>query len=275
MPTKWHIMAHQARKRFGQHFLTDESKISAIISAIQPNMDDRVIEIGPGLGAITIPLLGYCTELEVVEIDRDLVLFWQQKKIQNLKIHQSDALEFDFKNWAADALHRIQAKSVAGQVKIIGNLPYNISTPLLFHLMEALECVDSQVFMLQKEVVERMVASPGDSEYSRLSVMLQMRYDLKECFDVPPESFDPPPRVNSAVVAMYPKKKVEIDSQLWETLETLVAKAFSQRRKVLSNNLAQYKDVLNLDPSTLRARAQEISGEQYLEWARKVFQARA
>jgi 16S rRNA (adenine1518-N6/adenine1519-N6)-dimethyltransferase len=268
-------MAHQARKRFGQHFLTDESKINAIISAINPQIEDHIIEIGPGLGAITLPLLSHVDQLEVVEIDRDLVAFWNQKQIKSLKIHQSDALEFDFLSWSTNALALIQSKATAGRVKIIGNLPYNISTPLLFHLMTAISSVDEQVFMLQKEVVERMVARPGDSEYSRLSVMLQMRYQLKDCFDVPPDAFDPPPKVNSAVVAMYPKKNLEIEPLVWKTLETLVAKAFAQRRKVLSNNIGEYRDILQLDGPTLKARAQEISGEQYLEWAKKLVQVKA
>jgi 16S rRNA (adenine1518-N6/adenine1519-N6)-dimethyltransferase len=134
--------------------------------------------------------------------------------------------------------------------------------------MKAIDWVDLQVFMLQKEVIQRMVAQPGDSEYSRLSVMLQMRYDIQDCFDVPPNSFEPPPKVNSAVVVMRPKKNTEIEAKVWTTLEALVAKAFSQRRKVLSNNIGEYRDVLQLDTATLRARAQEISGETYLDWAK-------
>jgi 16S rRNA (adenine1518-N6/adenine1519-N6)-dimethyltransferase len=265
-------MAHQARKRFGQHFLTEESIINAIVATIHPNRDDYVIEIGPGLGAITLPLLRLTQHLEVVEIDRDLVSFWTEKKLPKLVIHQADALEFDFSHWAQTCLQTIQKDQTLGQVKIIGNLPYNISTPLLFHLMSAIDCVDQQVFMLQKEVIERMVAQPGDSEYSRLSVMLQMRYHMEDCFDVPPHSFEPPPKVNSAVVAMYPKKNIDIEPKVWKMLESLVAKAFSQRRKVLSNNLGEYKDILQLDASTLRARAQEIPGQTYLDWAKILVQ---
>jgi len=261
-------MAHQARKRFGQHFLTDLSIIHAIVSTIHPCKDDFIIEIGPGLGAITYPLMTLTQGLEVVEIDRDLVNFWTQKGIPDLVIHQADALTFDFLSWAQTCLNNIKKQQTLGQVKIIGNLPYNISTPLLFHLMKAIDSIDLQVFMLQKEVIQRMVAQPGDSEYSRLSVMLQMRYDMQDCFDVPPNSFEPPPKVNSAVVVMRPKKNTEIEAEVWSTLESLVAKAFSQRRKVLSNNIGEYRDILQLDSVTLRARAQEISGETYLGWAK-------
>ena len=261
-------MAHQARKRFGQHFLTDESIIHAIVSTIHPGKDDFIIEIGPGLGAITYPLMSLTQGLEVVEIDRDLVNFWKQKCIPELVIHQADALAFDFLSWSQTCLNSIKNQQTLGQVKVIGNLPYNISTPLLFHLMKAIDSVDVQVFMLQKEVIQRMVALPGDSEYSRLSVMLQMRYEMLDCFDVPPNSFEPPPKVNSAVVVMRPKKNTDIDAKVWSVLESLVAKAFSQRRKVLSNNIGEYRELLQLDATTLRARAQEISGQTYLEWAK-------
>ena len=168
-------MIHQARKRFGQHFLTDQSIIHAIISRIQPQVADHIIEIGPGLGAMTLPLLASQIDLEVIEIDRDLVDYWQKKNIAQLSIYQADALNFSFLNWARDALEQIKEKQTNGLVKIVGNLPYNISTPLLFHLVEAIEYVDVQIFMLQKEVIDRMVAKPGDTDYGRLSVMLQIR----------------------------------------------------------------------------------------------------
>ena len=266
-------MIHQARKRFGQHFLTDQSIIHAIISRIQPQVADHIIEIGPGLGAMTLPLLASQIDLEVIEIDRDLVDYWQKKNIAQLSIYQADALNFSFLNWARDALEQIKEKQTNGLVKIVGNLPYNISTPLLFHLVEAIEYVDVQIFMLQKEVIDRMVAKPGDTDYGRLSVMLQIRYHLELCFEVPPSAFEPPPKVNSAIVAMYPKKNIDISSDLWIALEKIVAKAFSQRRKVLANNLAEYKEILGLDQQILRSRAQDIDGQTYLSWAKKLVQA--
>jgi 16S rRNA (adenine1518-N6/adenine1519-N6)-dimethyltransferase len=267
-------MAHQARKRFGQHFLVDGHIIQSIIALIRPDFEDQVIEIGPGLGAMTLPLLGELRQMDVVEIDRDLVKFWESKNFPNLKIHQADALSFNFQDWCSLAKNKLHDSST-GRVKIIGNLPYNISSPLLFHLMSAIEYVDEQVFMLQKEVVERIVAQPGDSEYSRLSVMLQTRYHVSLCFDVPPNSFSPLPRVDSAMVSMYPKEQLEISKKVWESLEKVVAQAFSQRRKVLANNLAPYRDILQLDAHVLRLRAQDIPIQDYLDWATRLANASA
>jgi 16S rRNA (adenine1518-N6/adenine1519-N6)-dimethyltransferase len=263
-------MVHQTRKRFGQHFLTDEGIIRSIIARIAPQSKDYVIEIGPGTGAMTYPLLDNLNQLEVVEIDRDLIAFWQAKKIGKLTIHAIDALQFDFYTWAKNAKANSQAQGNQGGVKVVGNLPYNISSPLLFHLISAVEFVDEQVFMLQKEVVERMVAAPGDSEYSRLSVMLQTVYHLENCFEVPPESFEPAPRVDSAIVAMWPKKNVKIEPETFQILEKLVALAFSQRRKMLANNLGNLKHLLALDAETLKSRAQNIPVETYLDWAHQL-----
>jgi 16S rRNA (adenine1518-N6/adenine1519-N6)-dimethyltransferase len=263
-------MAHQARKRFGQHFLTDTGYIQSIVAAIRPNTCDRLIEIGPGLGAMTLPLMQQLGHMEVVEIDRDLVAHWQKKQLQGLEIHQADALKFDFCGWAKNSKERIQKESPGGRVKIVGNLPYNISSPLLFHLIEAIDYVDEQVFMLQLEVVERMVAQAGSSDYGRLSVMLQARYDMENRIDVPPEAFDPPPKVNSAVVEMLPKKTQDLTPEIWAHLEKLVQAAFAQRRKMLANNLADYKDKLGLDTETLKSRAQDIPVETYIEWAKKL-----
>jgi 16S rRNA (adenine1518-N6/adenine1519-N6)-dimethyltransferase len=259
-------MAHQARKRFGQHFLTDVGCINAIVAAIRPDPHDRVIEIGPGLGAMTLPLLDQLSHMEVVEIDRDLVAHWQKKKLEGLTIHQADALKFDFKAWAKEC----KTQSPTSRVKIVGNLPYNISSPLLFHLIDAIDHVDEQVFMLQLEVVERMVAKPGSSDYSRLSVMLQARYHMENRIDVPPEAFDPPPKVDSAVVEMIPNRDQSITPEVWATMEKLVQAAFAQRRKMLANNLGEYKEKLQLDEQTLKARAQDIPVETYIEWAKKL-----
>jgi 16S rRNA (adenine1518-N6/adenine1519-N6)-dimethyltransferase len=277
-------MAHQARKRFGQHFLTDVGCINAIVAAIRPDSSDRVIEIGPGLGAMTLPLMDQLGHMEVVEIDRDLVAHWQKKNLQGLTIHQADALKFDFRAWARECKEGKEVKEVKeyketqeGQqnkstprVKIVGNLPYNISSPLLFHLIDAIDYVDEQVFMLQLEVVERMVAKPGSSDYGRLSVMLQARYHMENRIDVPPEAFDPPPKVDSAVVEMIPNRDQSITQEVWTALEKIVQAAFAQRRKMLANNLGEFKEKLQLDEQTLKARAQDISVQTYIEWAKQL-----
>lgn len=260
-------MAHQARKRFGQHFLVDEGVIHQIIAGIRPATHDHVIEIGPGLGAMTLPLLKSLESMSVVEIDRDLVKMWRSKNLSQLVIHESDALKFDFALWAQQASHALKTGQ---RILIVGNLPYNISSPLLFHLMAASDWVDEQIFMLQAEVVERMVAVAGDSEYGRLSVMLQSRYDMELILDVPPEAFDPPPRVNSAVVRMIPKRDGLLSSAQYRALEKVVALAFAQRRKVLRNNLSTIKDQLGIDEATLALRAQDVPLEQYLIWARRL-----
>jgi 16S rRNA (adenine1518-N6/adenine1519-N6)-dimethyltransferase len=261
-------MAHQARKRFGQHFLTDVGYINAIVATIRPNPKDRVIEIGPGLGAMTLPLMQQLDHMEVVEIDRDLVAHWQKKNIEGLTIHQADALKFDFKAWAKNCKNGLN--NATGRVKIVGNLPYNISSPLLFHLINAIDDVDEQIFMLQLEVVERMVAEPGSSDYGRLSVMLQARYHMENRIDVPPEAFDPPPKVDSAVVEMIPNRDQSITPEVWAALEKVVQAAFAQRRKMLANNLGEYKEKLQLDEQTLKSRAQDIPVQTYIEWAKKI-----
>jgi 16S rRNA (adenine1518-N6/adenine1519-N6)-dimethyltransferase len=263
-------VAHQARKRFGQHFLVDSGVIHAIVRTIEPNPQDAVIEIGPGLGAMTRPLLISLNEMSVVELDRDLVKRWRSESHKNLIIHEADALKFDFLNWAKNACEKIQETNSQAKVKIVGNLPYNISSPLLFHLMGAVDYVDEQVFMLQAEVIERMVAQHGDSEYSRLSVMLQSRYHLENVLDVAPEAFDPPPKVNSAVVKMIPRIDLKLSASEYKSLASLVSMAFAQRRKVLRNNLSAVKERLNLSDEILTLRAQDISVEDYITWACKL-----
>jgi len=263
-------VAHQARKRFGQHLLVDSGVIHAIVRAIELDPQDAVIEIGPGLGAMTRPLLASLNEMSVVELDRDLVKRWKSESHKNLTIHEADALKFDFLSWAKNAREQIQANNSKTKVKIVGNLPYNISSPLLFHLMDAVDYVDEQVFMLQAEVIERMVAQHGDSEYSRLSVMLQSKYHLESVLDVSPEAFDPPPKVNSAVVKMIPRVDLKLTASEYESLASLVSMAFAQRRKVLRNNLSTVKERLNLSDDTLALRAQDISVEDYITWACKL-----
>ncbi|MCK9507985.1 MAG: 16S rRNA (adenine(1518)-N(6)/adenine(1519)-N(6))-dimethyltransferase RsmA [Pigmentiphaga sp.] len=221
-------MKHQARKRFGQHFLVDDSITEGIVRAINPKRDDNVVEIGPGLSALTQPLLERLDFLNVVEIDRDLAARLRNTySPKRLQVTEADALTVDFKQFGE-------------RLRVVGNLPYNISSPLLFHLIDAAEQVYDQHFMLQREVIDRMVASPGSSDYSRLSVMLQSRYDMEKLFDVPPEAFDPPPRVVSAVVRMIPLPDSRPRPKSEAAFAQTVAKAFSQRRKMLRRVLGDW-----------------------------------
>jgi len=253
---------HRARKRFGQNFLQDESIIYSIVSFINPSADMRVIEIGPGLGALTRPLLRNLDQLDLLEIDRDLVAYWKQQNLAGLTVIEGDALQFDFLEWAQ---HKSDRK---GFCKVVGNLPYNISSPLLFHLVAAAKSIDEQVFMLQAEVVERMVAKAGSSDFSRLSVMLQARYEMELVLEVPPEAFEPKPKVNSAVVRMIPHRDFNLSDAQWSSLEKVVAAAFSQRRKMLRTNLQAFSERLKLTEHELKARAQDISVERYIEWSK-------
>ena len=253
---------HQARKRFGQNFLIDEGIIHAIVSLIGPASDAAILEIGPGLGALTKPLLANLESLDLLEIDRDLVAYWRKQDLPGLTITEGDALNFDFLGWA-----RTKKAGGAKQIKVVGNLPYNISSPLLFHLVGAASEINEQVFMLQDEVVERMVADAGSSEYSRLSVMLQARYHLEKLLDVPPEAFDPQPKVNSAIVRMIPRSNFNASLAEWRALEKVVAAAFAQRRKMLRTNLQDYLGRLQLQEDELTKRAQDIPVARYLEWA--------
>jgi len=253
---------HRARKRFVQNFLQDNGIIYSIVALINPSTDMHVIEIGPGLGALTLPLLSNLDHLDLLEIDRDLVSFWNEKNLKGLTVIEGDALNFDFLTWAQNRDNK------QGLCKVVGNLPYNISSPLLFHLVSAASFIDEQVFMLQAEVVERMVAKEGGSEFSRLSVMLQARYDMELVLEVPPEAFEPQPKVNSAVVRMIPRRDFALTNAQWSSLEKVVAAAFSQRRKMLRTNLSTFADRLNLTEVELKARAQDISVDRYIEWAK-------
>lgn len=224
-------MKHIPRKRFGQNFLTDQVVLFNIIKDIAPAADDVMVEIGPGLGAMTALLLEAVRQLHVVELDRDLVVRLEQKfSPERLVVHSADALKFDFSSIAA------LATAAGKKLRVVGNLPYNISTPLLFHLADVAPLVSDQHFMLQKEVVERMVAAPGSKAFGRLSVMLQWRYDMDLRFIVPPTAFDPPPRVESAIVRMIPLAAPLPCPQA--ALEQVVTKAFTQRRKVIRNCVA-------------------------------------
>ena len=246
-------MKHIARKRFGQHFLTDGAILDAIVDAIEPKPGEALVEIGPGLGAMTDPLVARCEKLTVIELDRGLAL--RLRKRPELDVIEADVLQVDFA-----ALARQRGR----KLRIVGNLPYNISTPILFHLLGAVEHVVDQHFMLQKEVVDRMAAAPGSKDYGRLSVMLQWRYDIESVLDVPPESFDPPPRVDSAVVRMQPLPPVTqpVDAAL---LEELVRVAFSQRRKILRNTLGRWLDERQFrGVFDLQRRAEEVPVGEYL-----------
>jgi len=221
-------MNHIPRKRFGQNFLTDSGVLSNIISTIHPQPNDSMVEIGPGLAAMTRLLLQGVAHLHVVELDRDLVTRLQKEfDPAKLTVHSADALKFDFGQIPVTAEQKL---------RIVGNLPYNISSPLLFHLADIAPRVQDQHFMLQKEVVERMVAKPGSKAFGRLSVMLQWRYHMELMFIVPPAAFNPPPKVDSAIVRMIPKA-APLACDIAQ-LQATVTKAFSQRRKVIKNCVA-------------------------------------
>jgi 16S rRNA (adenine1518-N6/adenine1519-N6)-dimethyltransferase len=246
---------HIPRKRFGQNFLVDQLVVAGILGAVSPQHRDLIVEIGPGLGALTRPLLERVAHLHVIEIDRDIVKHLRACIPETqLTIHEGDALKFDFATLGAD-------------LRVVGNLPYNISTPMLFHLAQSAPLIRDIHVMLQKEVVERMTAQPSSSEYSRLSVMLQYRFQIEKILDVPPAAFRPAPKVESAVVRMLPlRSKLEVDEAL---LTEVVAHAFAQRRKTLRNSLRDYFDAadfatLALDP---QARAQELAVADFVRAA--------
>jgi len=221
-------MSHQAKKRFGQNFLVDEQIIADIIRAIRPEPDDIMVEIGPGLGALTRPLIKHLRQLHVVEIDRDIIARLKTDYPQDkIVIHEGDALKLDLAQLPAP-------------LRIVGNLPYNISSPLLFHFAENAARITDMHFMLQDEVVERMVAAPSTPAYGRLSVMLQYRFHMEKLLDVPPQSFRPAPKVNSAIVRMLPLPASEIVVQDEGLYAKVVAAAFGQRRKTLRNTLRGY-----------------------------------
>ena len=248
-------MKHIARKRFGQHFLTDRGIIEDIVQAIAPQAGQVMIEIGPGLGAMTQPLVERLGHLTVIELDRDLAVLLRKRA--DLTVIESDVLRVDFRALAGDAKVKI---------RVVGNLPYNISTPILFHLLDVADVVEDQHFMLQKEVIDRMVAKPSTSDYSRLSVMLQWRYAMDNVLFVPPTSFDPPPRVDSAIVRMLPHASPEaLDVKLFSEL---VRVAFSQRRKLLRHSLGKWLEARNFSGVfNLQRRAEEVPVAEYIALA--------
>lgn len=255
-------MKHIPRKRFGQNFLTDQVVLHDIIRAIDPRKDDVMVEIGPGLAAMTRLLLESLDKLHVVELDRDLAARLRKNfDPARLLVHEGDALQFDFSSIPVPSGQKL---------RVVGNLPYNISSPLLFHLAEMAPQVQDQHFMLQKEVVERMVAEPGSKAYGRLSVMLQWRYWMELLFVVPPSAFDPPPQVDSAIVRMIPlAQQLPCDAA---KLEQVVTKAFSQRRKVIRNCLSGMfteNDLADagIDP---QARPETVPVEQFVALANRL-----
>lgn len=259
-------MKHIPRKRFGQHFLTDKGIIEDIISAIAPQAGQAMVEIGPGLAAMTQPLVERLGRLTVIELDRDLAA--GLRKHPQLDVIESDVLRVDFRALAG----RLEAAGVSaggpsGRMRVVGNLPYNISTPILFQLLDVADVVEDQHFMLQKEVIDRMVASPSTGDYGRLTVMLQWRYAMENVLFVPPASFDPPPRVDSAIVRMVPHAAPEpVDAKL---LSELVRVAFSQRRKLLRHSLGQWLEQRNFGGEfNLQRRAEEVPVAEYLALAK-------
>lgn len=252
-------MKHIARKRFGQHFLTDAVIVGAIVDTIAPQPGEAMVEIGPGLAAITQPLVERLGHLTVIELDRDLAA--RLRSHPQLDVVEADVLKVDFTALAGTLQ--------ASKLRIAGNLPYNISTPILFHLLNHVAVVHDQHFMLQKEVIDRMVARPASGDYSRLSVMLQWRYAMDNVLFVPPESFDPPPRVDSAIVRMVPMANPPaIDLKLYGDL---VQTAFSQRRKILRNTLGKWLDARAFGGEfDLQRRAEEVPVSEYVALAQAV-----
>jgi 16S rRNA (adenine1518-N6/adenine1519-N6)-dimethyltransferase len=256
---------HFARKRFGQHFLVDRHFIGRIIEAIAPQRRDRVVEVGPGLAALTEPLLERLERLDVVEIDRDLAQRLRECfPPDRLAVHIADALEFDF-------------AGLGRELRVVGNLPYNISTPLLFRFEACAGAVRDLHFMLQKEVVDRMVALPGTGAFGRLSVMLQFRFEMERLFDIPPGAFQPPPKVMSSLVRLQPRIPLPWPARDEQTLQAVVTAAFGQRRKMLRNALGRYvteRDLesLGIDP---RARAETLGVEAFVRIADRAVEQRA
>ena len=254
-------MKHIPRKRFGQHFLADRNIIGSIVDAIAPKVGDAMVEIGPGLAALTQPLVERLGALTVIELDRDLAQ--RLRSHEQLTVIESDVLKVDF----AEIAH----SQGTAKLRVVGNLPYNISTPILFHLLQYVAVIEDQHFMLQKEVIDRMVARPSTAAYGRLSVMLQWRYAMENVLFVPPESFNPPPRVDSAVVRMVPRSDaVALDVRV---LSELVQVAFSQRRKLMRHTLGAWLQTKNFAGEfNVQRRAEEVPVAEYLALAQALAQ---
>ncbi|MBK7549377.1 MAG: 16S rRNA (adenine(1518)-N(6)/adenine(1519)-N(6))-dimethyltransferase RsmA [Rhodoferax sp.] len=256
-------MKHIPRKRFGQHFLTDAGIIDGIVGLIDPRPGQAMVEIGPGLAALTQPLVERLGHLTVIELDRDLAA--SLRTHPHLTVIESDVLKVDF-SLVAQAQDAAKSGPDSMKLRVVGNLPYNISTPILFHLLDYVDVIEDQHFMLQKEVIDRMVATPATSDYGRLSVMLQWRYAMEDVLFVPPSSFDPPPRVNSAVVRMVPRvNPAAVDVK---RLSEIVQVAFSQRRKLLRHTLGRWLEEKGLAGTfDVQRRAEEVPVAEYVELA--------
>jgi 16S rRNA (adenine1518-N6/adenine1519-N6)-dimethyltransferase len=257
-------LKHHARKRFGQHFLIDENVVAHIIAEVNPKPSDHVVEIGPGLGVLTAPLLAIVGNMQVVELDRDIIpkLAKRCSQIGKLTIHSADALKFDY----------CQLVNTPDKLRVVGNLPYNISTPLIFKLLEQMHCIEDMHFMLQKEVVDRMVAPPGCGDYGRLSVMTQYHCLMEKILDVPASAFEPPPKVESAVIRLSPHAVPPVTVDDLVKFGKTVAQAFSQRRKTLRNNFKKVIDdeqwaLTGIDPSR---RAETLSLNEFVLIDRQV-----
>ena len=251
-------MSHRPRKRFGQNFLHDQAVIERILNYVNPKSGDHLVEIGPGRGALTRGLLQRAGALDAIELDRDLLepLRRQCASLGILRLHNADALTFDFR----------PLRDNGRRMRLVGNLPYNISTPLLFHLIEQADAIEDMHFMLQKEVVDRMAAGPGSKTYGRLSVMLQVSCEVTPLFDIGPESFDPPPKVDSSLVRLCPLAEPLVAAERMTGFARLVSTAFAQRRKTLRNNLKGLLDAdrisaLGIDPGT---RTETLSPEDLI-----------
>ena len=255
-----------AKKQFGQHFLTDGRVIDQIVRAVQPQPDDRLVEIGPGQGAITLPLLDAHGRLTVIEYDRDLIfpLSEAARPHGTLRVIHRDVMEVDFTALARDEGHHVDLR-----IRLVGNLPYNLSSPILFHALDHAAAIKDMTFMLQKEVVDRMAAGPGSKVYGRLSVMLQAYCEVTPLFDVPPEAFNPPPKVDSAVVRLVPRPPAEIGVADPAMFTSVVRDAFGQRRKTLRNALSKICDSAAIEAVGLRPdlRAEQIEVADFVRLA--------
>lgn len=250
---------HTPRKRFGQHFLSDQAIVHRIVDALAPKIGQHLVEIGPGQGAMTLPILKLAQQLDVVELDRDLIPALEERTQHagRLNIHQADALQFDFASLKTDAR----------MLRIFGNLPYNISTPLIFHLLSFSNIVSDMLFMLQKEVAERLAAPADSNHYGRLSVMTQYHCDVHLLFDVPPTAFFPPPQVQSSIVKLIPHQVLPYEANDYAMLESVVKHAFGQRRKTLRNSLKQLMDADAWSRVSVRPeqRPEELGVKEFVE----------
>ncbi len=255
-------MQHYAKKRFGQNFLVDKNIIQRIVDSIQPRPDDLIIEIGPGLGAMTGPVLSGANHLHVIELDRDIIpklVMNLGSNAQRLSVHEADVLKFDFRTFH-------QQQKTEQKLRVIGNLPYNISTPVLFHLLNSRDIILDMHFMLQKEVVDRIAAAPGNGTYGRLTVMIQAYFKVTPLFKVSPFAFSPPPKVDSAILRLIPDTTFSKEIPDFRRFETLVRAAFSQRRKTLKNTLKKLCTPEQIESAGLKTnqRAEELSVSDFV-----------